>query len=51
MPVPHVVEKIIPQIEERVIVEPVEVVKTVPYIQDQVKEVVKDKVIVQTKYE
>jgi hypothetical protein len=51
MPVPHVVEKIVPQIEERVIIEQVEVVKTVPYIQDQVKEVIKEKVVVETRYE
>ncbi len=51
MPVPQVVEKIIPQIEERVVIEQVDVVHNIPYIQDRVKEVEREKVVVQTKYE
>lgn len=51
LPVPQLVEKIVPQIEQRVRVEKVDVVHNIPYIQDQVKIVEKDRVVIEKKYE
>jgi hypothetical protein len=51
LPVPHLVEKVVPQIEERVRIEQVDVVHNIPYIQEEVKFVDRERVVVQTKYE
>jgi hypothetical protein len=51
MPVVQVVEKIVRQIEEKIIVEPVEVHHEIPVIQEEVRIVEKEKYLVQTKYE